>query len=123
MSSRRNILIAMGAGTLAVTLSTFAQQQNRVRRIGFLSGALVQANASQLIAFRAGMAELRWVEGRDYVIDARYANGIAQALPGLAAALVATQPDLLLTVGDAAVRLLEQGTRTCLLYTSPSPRD
>jgi putative ABC transport system substrate-binding protein len=58
------------------------------------------------------MAALRWVEGRDYVIDARYANGVSQALEGLATELVATQPDLLLTVGDTTVRPLAQKTKT-----------
>lgn len=65
-----------------------------------------------LAAFRQGMAELRWVKGRDYVIDARYANGVAQAGPGLAAELVATQPDLLLTSGDTVARLLIERTKT-----------
>ena len=56
------------------------------------------------------MTILGWVEGRDYVIDARYTNGIAQAAPGLAAELVSTQPDLLLTTGELAVRVLAQRT-------------
>jgi putative ABC transport system substrate-binding protein len=58
------------------------------------------------------MMELRWVEGRDYSIDARYANGVTHALPGLAADLVATRPDLLLVPSDEDVRLLAQSTKT-----------
>jgi len=58
------------------------------------------------------MAALRWVEKRDYVIDARYADGVAQAMPGLAAELVASQPDLLLASADVAVRQLAQSTKT-----------
>jgi len=58
------------------------------------------------------MLELRWVEGRDYSIDARYANGVTHALPGLAAELVATRPDLLLVAADENVRLLEKSTKT-----------
>src|SRR6186997_330426 len=92
---RRQFLIAtIGLATLSV--SAHAQTERRVRQIGYLSQASVQVNAARLAAFRAGMADLRWVEGRDYAIDARYANGVLNALPGLAAALVATQPDLLL---------------------------
>ena len=49
------------------------------------------------------MSELSWVDGRDYVIDARYTNGDTQAAPSLAAELVATQPDLLLATADEAV--------------------
>ena len=58
------------------------------------------------------MRELRWVEGRDYSIDARYADGVMHSLPGLAAELVATGPDLLLVPSDEDVRLLAQSTQT-----------
>ena len=62
------------------------------------------------VSGRHGGAE--WVEGRDYVIDARYADGVMQAGPGLAAELVATRPDLLLASGEERVRLLAQRTKT-----------
>ncbi len=58
------------------------------------------------------MLELRWVEGRDYVIDARYANGVAQALPELAVELVSIRSDLLLATADDTARLLAQATKT-----------
>jgi putative ABC transport system substrate-binding protein len=112
MNHRRKLIIALGAGALTAPLAALAQQEKRVRRIGYFSGASAQVNAGRLAAFRQGMAALRWVEGRDYVIDARYANGVAQARPGLVAELVATQPDLLLMVGDESVRLFAQRTKT-----------
>jgi len=108
---RRQFLIAI-VGLVTPYLSVYAQTERRVRRIGYLSQASTQVNAARLTAFRAGMLELRWVEGRDYSIDARYANGVAQALPGLAADLVATRPDLLLVPSDEDVRLLAQSTKT-----------
>ena len=58
------------------------------------------------------MLELRWIEGRDYVIDARYANGVAQAGPALAAELVTARPDLLLVPAEEHARLLARGTKT-----------
>jgi len=109
---RRRLLLAFGAGSLWVVLPAFGQQEKRVRRIGYFSGGSLQSNAAWLAAFRLGMAALRWVEGRDYVIEARYANGVAEAGPGLAAELVASQPDLLLAPGDERVRLLAQRTKT-----------
>ena len=109
---RRQILRLAVVGLAAMSLTVVAQPEKRVRRIGYLSGSDVRTHASFLAAFRAGMADLRWVEGRDYVIDTRYANGVAQAGPGLAAELVATRPDLLLTSGDASIRLLAQRTKT-----------
>jgi putative ABC transport system substrate-binding protein len=111
MTTRRTMLLTLGAGVIAA-LPAFAQQEERVRRIGFFSSGSVESNATYHPAFREGMAALRWVEGRDYVIVARYAQGAAQAAPGLAAELVATQPDLLLTTTDENVRLLAQRTKT-----------
>jgi putative ABC transport system substrate-binding protein len=113
MTTRRKLLFALGvAGLATLSLPGLAQQEKRARRIGFLTGGSLQVSAPWLVAFRRGMAELSWVEGRDYVIDARYVNNIVGAAPGLAAELVATQPDLLLTVADTTTGLLAQRTKT-----------
>jgi len=109
---RRQILRLAVVGLAAMSLTVVAQPEKRVRRIGYLSGSDVRTHASFLAAFRAGMADLRWVEGRDYVIDGRYANGVLEALPGLAAELVATQPDLLLTPTEEGARHLLERTKT-----------
>jgi putative ABC transport system substrate-binding protein len=109
---RRHFLIAVCAGSLSASLPALAQQQGRVRRIGWFAAGSAGANPEWYAAFRQGMADLKWVEGRDYVIDVRYANGSEQAMPGVADALVASQPDVLLAPGDAGVRLLMQRTKT-----------
>jgi len=108
---RREFLIA-SIGLAGLPFSARAQTQRRLQRIGYLSQASAQVNADRLAAVRAGMLELRWIEGRDYSIDARYANGVMHSLPGIAAELVATRPDLLLVPSDEDVRLLAQSTRT-----------
>ena len=72
----------------------------------------MESNAAWLAAFRRGMTDLRWVEGSDYVIDARYANGVSNAIAGLAVELIAAQPDLLLAAGDGSIGPLVQGTKT-----------
>jgi putative ABC transport system substrate-binding protein len=108
---RRKFLIA-SIVLAGLPLSAQSQTQRRLQRIGYLSQASAQVNADRLAAFRAGMRELRWVEGRDYSIDARYAEGVTHSLPRLAAELVATRPDLLLVPSDEDVRLLVQSTKT-----------
>ena len=105
-------MLIAAIGLVTPSLSALAQTERRVRKIGYLSQASARVNAARLAAFRAGMLELRWVEGRDYSIDARYANGVTHALPSLAAELVATRPDLLLVAADENVRLLEKSTKT-----------
>ena len=109
---RRQLLCLAAGGIAALSLPALAQPEKRVRRSGFFGAGSLQNNAVNLAVFREGMAALRWVEGRDYVIDGRYANGVAQAGPGLAAELVATRPDLLLAPGEEAVRQLTQRTKT-----------
>ena len=109
---RRQMLRFAIAGLAALSIPALAQPQRRARRIGYLNLTSGQGSADWLAAFRKGMAELRWVEGRDYVIDARHAGGVPQAGPSLAAELVATRPDLLLTTADEPARLLAQRTKT-----------
>ncbi len=113
MNHRRKLFIALAAGALVHPLAARAQQPPaKPRRIGFLTLSNAQTTAAWLAAFRAGMLALRWTEGRDYVIDARYGNGDSQAGPALAAALVASTPDLLLMPGDGPARLVAQLTKT-----------
>jgi putative ABC transport system substrate-binding protein len=112
MHSRRKLLIALGASGVTFGQRARAQPAAMRRRIGVLGLASAQTLAGRLAAFRAGMEELHWVEGRDYVIDARYSEGNAQAAPALADELVATGPDLLLTSASGGARLLIQRTKT-----------
>ena len=108
---RRDFLYGL-VGFSAQPLCAIAQPEKRLRRIGYFGRASAQADAGGLAGFHAGMLALRWVEGLDYVIDARYANGVAQAGPALADELVASRPDLLLAPGDWSVRLLAQSTKS-----------
>ena len=117
MTTRRKILFTLATGALA-PWSTLAQAQSqsqtptRIRRIGWIIPQdLAGANAPWIAALRLGMAELKWVEGRDYQIDIRSARS-AQDLPGIADELVASQPDLLFAPGDVGVRLFMQRTKT-----------
>src|SRR6266487_4550561 len=65
-----------------------AQQPAKVPRIGILHGASASSVAARTEAFRQGLRELGYVEGKNIVIEWRYAEGKADRLPGLAAELV-----------------------------------
>lgn len=82
------------------------------RRIGYLVGGSLTSAAEYLAAFRAGLAELGYVEGQDIILEARYADGQADALPTLAAELVALPVDVILTGGPVAIGPALQATRT-----------
>ena len=65
MNSRRQLVIALGAGALAATFSAFAQEQGKVWRIGILPGGPLAPRKFQWDAFRARLTELRYVEGNN----------------------------------------------------------
>ena len=109
--NRRNALLALLA-TGAAPLPAIAQTARRVRRIGFLSAGGAQADGAFLAAFRAGMLELGWADGRDYIIDMRDVKGVMPALPGTADELVASNPDLLLGVANGSSLMFAQRTKT-----------
>ena len=110
MPGRRRFLAATAA--FAFVPQALAQPSPKLRRIGYFSMGTSQSDAGWLEAFREGMAQLGWVDGRDYTIDARYANGSATAGPRMASALVTTQPDVLLTTGEGSLRPLAERTKT-----------
>lgn len=110
MNSRRQIVFALGASALAIPLKLLAQGAKPLRRIGLLlSGS--PATAPWIDAFRGALKELGWVEGRDIVIEIRYANGNVKLLDTLAAELVSLKPDLILAPATNAVQAAQRATR------------
>jgi putative ABC transport system substrate-binding protein len=103
MNKRRTLIAALGAAALARPLHSFAQAERRPRRIGFLGAGSAQNDAPWVAAFREGLAELHWIEGRDYVLEFRFGNSIPQALPALIAELIATRPEVIFTPGEGAI--------------------
>ena len=110
-NQRRLFLLALAAGGMSGSLPLLAQER-RMRRIVFLGAGTVATSASYLVAFRQGMADLRWVDGRDYMIEPRYGNNVPQALSGLADEIVASKPDLLLTTNNLTAMALAKSTQT-----------
>src|SRR6266542_1848939 len=91
--NRRETIIALVA-LGAAPLTAEAQQAAKVARIGFLSGSL--ANGPHLPeAFRQGLRDLGYIEGRDVVIEYRDAEGKLERLSALATELVALKVDVI----------------------------
>jgi putative ABC transport system substrate-binding protein len=91
MSNRRKLVIALGASVFVAPLGSFAQQQGRVWRIGILDAT--STNPALLEAFRKGLHELGYVEGRNLVIEYRSADGRLERLAELAIELVRAKVD------------------------------
>ena len=111
MNSRRKLLVALSAGALAAPLACFAQQQrSKVARIGVLESTSSSANQRELLI--AGLRELGYVEGKNMIIEDRWAEGNYERLPGLAAELVQMKVDVIIAGGSAAVQAAQQATTT-----------
>jgi putative tryptophan/tyrosine transport system substrate-binding protein len=92
--------------------SAAAQQSTKIPRIGFLSTSSLSANAARTEAFRQGLRELGYVEGKNIVIDWRSAEGKADRLPALAAELVRLKVDIIVSSGPTATRSAYEATVT-----------
>jgi len=106
---RRRLLAAMMLGAVSVAFPALAQR--RLWVVGYLGAGSAQNDYGWLAAFRKGMADLGRTEGQDYVIDARFADGIQKSLPARAAELISTKPDVLLTPGDGTLPTLLSQTK------------
>jgi putative ABC transport system substrate-binding protein len=71
---RRDLLVALGAGALAPAGAIRAQAPPTVRRIGLLTGSTPAVNALSYEAFRLGLRDLGWIEGKNIGIEYRYAE-------------------------------------------------
>ena len=89
-----------------------AQQPARIPRIGYLAAASASANPARIEAFRQGLNELGLVEGRNIVIEWRYAEGKPDRLRELAAELVRLNVDVIVSGGPAATRSAKEATVT-----------
>jgi putative ABC transport system substrate-binding protein len=99
---------------LAAPSAAEAQQAVKVYRIGVLSNAAptTPGVSRNWGAFRERLGELGWIEGKNIVIEYRWAEGRIERFPALAADLVNLKPDLIVAVANAAARAAKQATST-----------
>jgi putative tryptophan/tyrosine transport system substrate-binding protein len=112
---RRDFIKGFVGSAAAWPLAVPAQQGDRMRRIGVLSsgGAVDDTDAMTfLAAFRQGLEQLGWTEGRNVQIDARFGQGDADRIRKYAAELVALAPDVILSGGAVATEQFTKTTRT-----------
>lgn len=112
-SGRRGFLAVLGGAAVAWPMAAAAQTSERIRRIGVLIGVADDAvGRTRLAAFRKGMEDLGWSEGRNLRLDIRFSAGDRELARQYAAELVALAPDLILGNTSIVVAALQQQTRT-----------
>ena len=92
---------ALCALLFALCISAEAQQPTKIPRIGYLTGGSLfsSSTSARIEAFRQGLRELGYVEGKKIVIEYRYAEGKLDRLPALAAELVRLKVEVIVTAG------------------------
>ena len=103
--------ITLLLGALYSPAAAEAQQAAKIARIGFLTANLA-ANPHLREAFRQGLRDLGYVEGRNVVIEYRDAEGKPERLPALAAELVALKVDVIVAPNTPQALAAKQATRT-----------
>jgi putative ABC transport system substrate-binding protein len=108
----KKFLIWLLAAILLTSVSLDAQQPTKIPRIGYLSPNSPSTNPARYEAFRQGLRELGYVEGKNIVIEWRYAEGKPDRLSELAAELVRLKVDVIVTGGPQATRPAKETTVT-----------
>jgi ABC-type uncharacterized transport system substrate-binding protein len=97
---------------LTLCSSAGAQQPKKVPRIGFLSAVSPSTITARVEAFRQGLRELGYVEGKNIFIEWRFAEGKSDRLPSLAAEVVRLKVDLIVAEAPTSTRSAKQATDT-----------
>ena len=108
---RRTFLGTVAGGLLAAPLAVDAQPAAKVYRIGMLERTSPAINAANLDAFRRGLRDAGYVEGKNLVIEYRSAEGRDDRFPGLATELVRLKVDLIVTRGTPAALAAKNATQ------------
>jgi putative tryptophan/tyrosine transport system substrate-binding protein len=111
MKPRRTFLLVAGA-YLALPLAATPQPADKIPRIGFLSASAPASIGIRFDAFRQGLKDLGYVDGRNIVVEYRWAEGKEERLSGLADDLVRSGVQLIVTGGPSATRAAKQASAT-----------
>jgi putative ABC transport system substrate-binding protein len=106
---------------LALSNPAQAQQPTKIPRTAYLAGAPLAADSARIKAFRQGLRELGYVEGKNIVIELRSAEGKLDRLPALAAELVRLKVDVIVTAGPLPTRAAKEATTTIPIVMTNDP--
>ncbi len=107
---RRKFICTVAGGLIATPLDAAVEQAGKISRIGLISLEAMPEPASNDL--RRQLSKLGWIEGRNIAIEARWAGDKPDRLPALAAELVASKVDVIMAIGDLAIRAARQATPT-----------
>ena len=117
---RRVFLGAVAGALLIPPLAAEAQEARKLPRIGYLIQNSAEVGRRQLAAFREGLRERGWVEGRNILIEVRFAEGNVDQLPKLVAELIDLKADIIVTGSSAATWAAKNATQSIPIVMAAS---
>lgn len=108
--SKRGFCFALCALLIALCSFASAQQPAKIPHIGYLSGNSLSANAARIEAFRQGLRELGYIEGKNIIVEWRSAEGKNERTPALAAELVGLKVEVIVSSGPISTRVAKKAT-------------
>ena len=108
---RREFIITL-LGGVAVTWPLAANAQSKTPRIGFMGNSTAALEANLVDAFREGLREHGYEEGRNIVVEYRWADGKYERFPALVAELIAANVEVIVTAGTPAALAMKKATTT-----------
>ncbi len=112
MNNRRKLVVALGATLPSLSFPIEGQQLTKVFRIGVLVSGSASTHKSRIDAFRQGLREMSYVEGKNVVLEFRYAEGKGARFADLAAEMVRLKPDVIVVGGTGFTAAAKQATST-----------
>ena len=117
---RRTFVGAAAGSLLTLPLAIEAQQASKVPRIGYLVQNYAETSQRPLAAFREGLRELGWVEGKNIVIEVRFAEGSVDQLPALVSELIRVKVDIIVAGSSGATWAAKNATQSIPIVMAAS---
>jgi putative tryptophan/tyrosine transport system substrate-binding protein len=115
---RRKLLATLGGAAATWPLAARAQQTKRIFKVGHLESGLPSSSPYLLAAFQQGLRKLGYIEGENLFIERRYAEGLEERLPQLAAELVRFGVDVIFAIGPPQALAARGRQAQSLLFLS-----
>jgi ABC-type uncharacterized transport system substrate-binding protein len=112
MSEKKIIHFALYALLLALSFPAEAQQPKIIPRIGVITQGSLSSAARSIKAFREGLRDLGYVEGQNITVEYRYAEGVDERFPNLAAEAVQLKVNVIVAIGTPAAQAAKNATQT-----------